>query len=76
MKLTANFESAAAGLALFSCIPAASSPLFGQCAMCYQTAAASGPQGIHALNLGILALLLPLASLVGCFAVAAYRHRR
>ena len=33
------------------------------CAMCYQNAAASGPQGREALRHGILVLLIPTISL-------------
>jgi hypothetical protein len=44
------------------------------CAMCYQTAAASGAPGREALRHGILILLLPAVSLfVGIF---AYIYRR
>jgi hypothetical protein len=50
--------------------------LFAQCAMCYQNAAASGAKGIHALNLGILALVIPLVSVIGGITVATYRSRR
>ena len=46
-----------------------------QCAMCYQTAAAQGPQGIRAMNLGILFLIVPLVSIISCITVVAYRHR-
>jgi hypothetical protein len=38
------------------------------CAMCYQSAAASGPRTIHALNSGILILMFPPALItVGIF---------
>jgi hypothetical protein len=44
------------------------------CAMCYQTAAASGAPGREALRHGILILLLPAVSLfLGIF---AYIYRR
>ena len=46
-----------------------------QCAMCYQNAAAAGPQGIRAMNLGILFLIVPLVSIIGCITVVTYRHR-
>jgi hypothetical protein len=63
-------------VALFPLLAAARhSALFAQCAMCYQTAAASGAKGIHALNLGIVALLLPVASIIGAISVLCYRHR-
>jgi hypothetical protein len=45
------------------------------CAMCYQTAAASGAQGREALRHGILILLLPTISLfLGIFGLV-YRRR-
>lgn len=63
-------------LALFPLLAAApAGRLAAQCAMCYQTAAASGAKGIHALNLGILALLIPLASIIGGITAVTYRHR-
>ena len=47
-------------------------PLFGQgCAMCYQSAAASGAQGAQALRHGILILLFPplfISAAIGFFA--------
>jgi len=45
------------------------------CAMCYQNASASGPQGAQALRYGILILMLPTLTLfTGIFALI-YRRR-
>ena len=45
------------------------------CAMCYQNASASGPQGAQALRHGILILLFPtLALFTGIFGLI-YRRR-
>jgi hypothetical protein len=45
------------------------------CAMCYQGAAASGPQGGAALRHGILILFIPAISLfVGIFALIYHRR--
>jgi hypothetical protein len=45
------------------------------CAMCYQNAAASGPQGRQALQHGILILLFPTLSLfVGIFVLIISRR--
>jgi hypothetical protein len=45
------------------------------CAMCYQGAAASGPQGAAALRHGILLLFVPAISLfVGIFALIYHRR--
>jgi hypothetical protein len=45
------------------------------CAMCYQSAAASGPQGGAALRHGILILFIPAISLfVGIFALIYHRR--
>ncbi len=45
------------------------------CAMCYNSAAAAGKQGTHALNQAILVLLIPpLAIFLGIFAFF-YRRR-
>jgi hypothetical protein len=45
------------------------------CAMCYQSASASGAQGIAALRHGILILLLPAVSLFLGIFVFIYRRR-
>ena len=50
-------------------------PLGAQCAMCYQNAAASGARGIQAMQLGILALLFPVAAIAGGICWVAYRNR-
>ena len=53
----------------------ASSVLAQGCAMCYQNASASGPQGSQALRHGILILLLPTLTLfTGIFGLI-YRRR-
>jgi hypothetical protein len=67
-KLT---RALAALLALAS--PAA---LYAQsCAMCYQSAAASGPRSIHALKLGILILMFPPLLITAGVMYLAYRKR-
>ena len=63
------------GLALLVALVIAAVPLGAQCAMCYQNAAASGAQGIRALNLGILFLIVPVVSIITGIAVVAYRYR-
>jgi len=45
------------------------------CAMCYQSAAASGPRSIHALKLGILTLMLPPLLITAGVIYLAYRKR-
>ena len=45
-----------------------------QCAMCYQTAAQAA-QGLRALNMGILILLLPPLAIIGCISWVAYQRR-
>jgi len=64
-------RAVAALLALAS--PAA---LYAQsCAMCYQSAAASGSRSIHALKMGILVLIFPPALISIGIAFVAYRRR-
>ncbi len=57
----------------------AAGPLAGslcaQCAMCYQAAASQGPKAMHAMNLGIVILLLPPAAIAACIARVTYRYR-
>ena len=49
-------------------------PFALQCAMCYQTAAQAA-QGLHALNMGILILLLPPLAIIGGISWAVYQRR-
>jgi hypothetical protein len=59
-------------LLLVSFVPSAAAQ---GCAMCYQNASASGPQGAQALRHGILILMLPTLTLfTGIFALI-YRRR-
>jgi hypothetical protein len=51
-------------------------PVFAQsCAMCYATAAKSGPQVIQALKSGILILLFPPLFICGGISFLAYHKR-
>jgi hypothetical protein len=43
--------------------------------MCYAAAASQGPQARHALNVGILLLILPVVSIIGGIATFTYRNR-
>ncbi len=45
------------------------------CAMCYQSAAASGARLIHALKNGIVILIIPPLLMTGFFARLVYRRR-
>jgi len=45
------------------------------CAMCYQSAAASGARLIHALKNGIVVLIIPPLLMTGAFARLVYRRR-
>jgi hypothetical protein len=45
------------------------------CAMCYQSAAASGPRSIQALKSGILILIFPPVLITTAIAYLAYRKR-
>ena len=45
------------------------------CAMCYQNASATGPQGAQALRHGILILMLPTLSLFAGIFALIYRRR-
>ncbi len=45
------------------------------CAMCYQSAAASGARLIHALKSGIVVLIIPPLLMTGAFARFVYRKR-
>lgn len=45
------------------------------CAMCYQSAAASGARLIHALKSGIVILMIPPLLMTGVFARLVYRKR-
>jgi hypothetical protein len=45
------------------------------CAMCYQSAAASGPKSIHALKVGILVLMFPPLLITAGVVYLAYSRR-
>ncbi|MGB2604774.1 MAG: hypothetical protein WBC78_14340 [Candidatus Sulfotelmatobacter sp.] len=45
------------------------------CAMCYQSAAASGARLIHALKSGIVILMIPPLLMTGVFARLVYTRR-
>jgi len=52
------------------------SALYAQsCAMCYQSAAASGPKSIHALKIGILILMFPPLLITAGVVYLAYKKR-
>jgi hypothetical protein len=69
---SAVFVALGLSLLLVSVAPSAAAQ---GCAMCYQNASASGPQGAQALRYGILILMLPTLTLfTGIFALI-YRRR-
>jgi len=45
------------------------------CAMCYQSASASGPRTIHALRNGIIILIIPPMFICGAISFLVYRRR-
>jgi hypothetical protein len=62
----------------FAAVAVLASPaaLYAQgCAMCYQSAAASGPRSIHALKAGILILIFPPVLITTAIAYLAYKKR-
>jgi hypothetical protein len=68
-----------AALTLLACLPLiafwAPQAAAQGCAMCYQSAAASGAQGREALRHGILVLLVPTISLfLGIFGLVYHRR--
>jgi hypothetical protein len=69
----AGFLGCAAAVLAVLASPAA---LYAQsCAMCYQSAAASGPRSIHALKVGILILMFPPLLITAGVVYLAYRKR-
>jgi hypothetical protein len=71
-RIAGILRRAAAALTVIAS-PAA---LYAQsCAMCYQSAAASGPRSIHALKLGILILMFPPLLITAGIACLAYARR-
>jgi hypothetical protein len=61
--------------ALLGAALAASSAAAQGCAMCYQSASASGAPGREALRHGILLLLIPAASVFIAICTLLYRRR-
>jgi hypothetical protein len=69
----ARFLGRAVAALLVIASPAA---LYAQsCAMCYQSAAASGPRSIHALKMGILILMFPPLLITAGVVYLAYTRR-
>ncbi len=63
------------GLAALA-ILASPAALYAQgCAMCYQSAAASGPRSIQALKTGILILMFPPVLITTAIVYLAYKKR-
>jgi hypothetical protein len=72
LKIAGIVGRAAAALAVVAS-PAA---LYAQsCAMCYQSAAASGSRSIHALKMGILILMFPPVLITAAIVYLAYSKR-
>lgn len=65
--------SRAAGL--LSLLAVGEIPAAAQCALCYTSAAASGAKGIHALQIGILILLVPALTMLAGILFFAFRYR-
>jgi hypothetical protein len=63
------------GVAIASYSVAISKAAAQSCAMCYQNAAASGPQGKAALQHGILILFIPAVSIFGGILCLLYSRR-
>jgi hypothetical protein len=63
----------ALGALLALALPAAT--MAQGCALCYQSAAASGPRMIHALRSGIIFLMFPPALITVGIAYMTYRRR-
>jgi len=75
MKSLSRILLAVAAVAALAYIVTPSAVLAQSCAMCYQTAAASGPQTIVALRHGILIMLFPpLLIFAGIIVLAHRRH--
>ncbi len=51
-------------------------PVWGQCVMCFRTAAAQNAARAHLLNMGIVLLGLPPFCILGGFLVLAWRRNR
>ncbi len=63
------------GLAIAAVVSAPSALYAQGCAMCYQSAAASGPRTIEALRHGILIMLFPPLFIFAGIIVMAHRRR-
>jgi len=73
-QTTLYLKLALAGLAFLLLI--SPTHLYAQgCAMCYQSAAASGARLIHALKSGIVILMIPPVLMTGLFWRLVYRRR-
>jgi hypothetical protein len=67
---------ATTGLAGFGMLAMSSAAHAQSCILCYTSAAAAGPGAIHALDMGILTLLIPaLVLFIAICGLIAYRIR-
>ena len=77
MAITLNSKTHDQSAAVAALIIGSALPALAQCSMCWTAAAAQGHGAAHALNTGILLLLLPALSLFcGVFALAFWYARR
>ena len=52
----------------------AASSAFGQCVMCFRTAAAQQAERAHVLNIGIIIMLIPPVAILGGFMLLCYKR--
>ena len=61
---------------LLALVPLVASSAFGQCVMCFRTAAAQNAARARVMNLGIIIMLIPPLVILLGFLVLAYRRRK
>ncbi len=56
-------------------VPLVASSAFGQCVMCFRTAAAQNAERARVMNMGIIIMLIPPVAILAGFMLLCYKRR-
>ncbi len=56
-------------------VPLVASSAFGQCVMCFRTAAAQNAERAHVMNMGIIIMVIPPVLILAGFMLLCYKRR-
>ena len=61
---------------ILALLPLVASSAFGQCVMCFRTAAAQQAERARVMNLGIIIMLIPPVLILAGFLMLCYKRRK